>query len=371
MAAFYIQTNDNLVKLSGDLSYESITEALGYTPFNSESINGYATEQYVITKIADAKLDGSDIEIPVEDVKVNGKSVIDANRIANIEIPEVDFTGYATETYVDNKFDSIEIPEVDFTGYATEQWVEDKNYLTEHQDVSMLATKDELNNLDFYKVKNNPVINGIDDSFIIADEDNNVGLQLTESGLYVKDVFSGAHQLSQKADKSELDSKVNISDLPNLDEYATTTDVNAKFNNVQSIAMTASNDVSAMKGRVSTLENAGYATETYVDGKFDSIEIPEVDFTGYATEEYVDNSIKDFDFYSMDNNPIVKNEPGKLIFADESGNFGLCLESDNTLHVTDVVAGDHVLSAKADLSLVSELLSELQDLKEIVAGLQQ
>ena len=36
-----------------------------------------------------------------------------------------------------------DIPSLD--GYATEQWVENKNYLTEHQNISHLASKEELN----------------------------------------------------------------------------------------------------------------------------------------------------------------------------------------------------------------------------------
>lgn len=44
---------------------------------------------------------------------------------------------------VDLKADKTEIPSLN--GYATEDWVEGKNYLTEHQDISGLATKEELN----------------------------------------------------------------------------------------------------------------------------------------------------------------------------------------------------------------------------------
>lgn len=44
---------------------------------------------------------------------------------------------------VDLKADKTEIPSLN--GYATEDWVEGKNYLTKHQDISGLATKEELN----------------------------------------------------------------------------------------------------------------------------------------------------------------------------------------------------------------------------------
>lgn len=43
---------------------------------------------------------------------------------------------------LETKADKADIPSLD--GYATEAWVESKNYLTEHQDVSYLATKAEV-----------------------------------------------------------------------------------------------------------------------------------------------------------------------------------------------------------------------------------
>lgn len=49
----------------------------------------------------------------------------------------------ALKSEVNLKANKTEIPSL--TGYATEEWVEGKNYLTEHQDISDLATKEELN----------------------------------------------------------------------------------------------------------------------------------------------------------------------------------------------------------------------------------
>ena len=65
-----------------------------------------------------------------------------------------------------------------------------------------------------------------------------------------------------------------------------------------------------------------------------------------ATKEELDTK----DFYEIQNNPIVNDGDGKLVFVDESGNIGLQLEADNTLYVKDVVAGDDVLSNKMDIT---------------------
>lgn len=57
----------------------------------------YATETYVTSAIANAKLEGSDVVIPVEDVKVNGTSVI-TNRVA-----QIDLSNYASKTDLNSK----------------------------------------------------------------------------------------------------------------------------------------------------------------------------------------------------------------------------------------------------------------------------
>lgn len=77
----------------------------------SEIPKEYATQQFVITKIAEAQLEGSEVTIPVTDVKVNGKSVV-VDNIANITIPEIDDvpTDTATQSWViDNYYNKSDI----------------------------------------------------------------------------------------------------------------------------------------------------------------------------------------------------------------------------------------------------------------------
>lgn len=127
MATFYTQLENKLLKISGELTAENISKALGYVPVDSSTMDNYATKDEV-----------SDL--------------------------------------------------VDLTGYATEEWVENKNYLTEHQDISHLATKQEVSNIDFYNINNNPIVNNGDGKLLFVDENGYIGLQLEEDGLYVKDV---------------------------------------------------------------------------------------------------------------------------------------------------------------------------------------
>ena len=89
------------------------------------------------------------LEASINDKLTNyyNKSEVD-NKIANVK---VDLTGYATEDYVDNKVATLDVSGqlVDYAKKTdlptkTSQLENDSNYLTEHQDISALATKEEV-----------------------------------------------------------------------------------------------------------------------------------------------------------------------------------------------------------------------------------
>ena len=118
---------------------EAWVESQGYLK-EHQDISGLATK----TELNEAKdnLQGN----------ITSLSESVARDIANVD---VDLTGYATEawvqsqdyaskSYVDN---AVSSSSVDLTGYATETWVQNQGYLTEHQDISNLATKTELNSV--------------------------------------------------------------------------------------------------------------------------------------------------------------------------------------------------------------------------------
>ena len=86
-------------------------------------LEGLATETWVSAEIAKAQLEGEDIDL-------SGYATKD------------DIKDFASEQFVADEIAKIEIPTLD--GYATEAWVGEQGFLTEHQDISGLATKEEV-----------------------------------------------------------------------------------------------------------------------------------------------------------------------------------------------------------------------------------
>ena len=117
---------------------EAWVESQGYLK-EHQDISGLATK----TELNEAKdnLQGN----------ITSLSESVARDIANVSVPEgvateawVQSQDYASKSYVDN---AVSSSSVDLTGYATETWVQNQGYLTEHQDISNLATKTELNSV--------------------------------------------------------------------------------------------------------------------------------------------------------------------------------------------------------------------------------
>ena len=399
---------ENILSNKADISY--VDDKI--SSIDIPSLDGYATESYVITKVAEAKLEGSDITIPVQDVKVNGQTVV-KDMIANIDltsyaknsdIPSLD--GYAKTTDIpslDGYAKTTDIPSL--SGLATEQWVEDKKYLTKHQDITHLATKEELDNKDFYEIHNNPILNTEDGKLLFVDESGNIGLQLeADNTLYVKDVIAGENILSNKADISYVDDKLSSVEIPSLDEYAKLSDIPevpsldgyAKTSDIPSLdGYAKKTDIPSLAGYAKTADIPsldGYAKKTDIPslaGYAKTSDIPSLDgyaktadipsLNGYATEQWVEDKkyltehqdithlatkdeLNSKDFYEIQNNPILNTEDGKLLFVDERGNIGLQLEADNTLYVKDIYCSD--VSFSYLLNYISQLENRIVQLEQ-------
>ena len=133
-------------------------------------LEGLATEEFVKTKINEAALSSKDIdlskyytkdevnelipdtsnfvkkdEIPVVPTKVS-ELENDTGYITAADLPETDLSNYynksETEALVNEMVNGIVIP--DTSNFITMKDVEDKGYLTEHQSIEHLATKEEL-----------------------------------------------------------------------------------------------------------------------------------------------------------------------------------------------------------------------------------
>lgn len=120
-------------------SYSAVKSVNGMTgdvvievPEAEVDLTGYATEEYVAKKIAEAELAEGEVDLSAYYTKSETDKKIED---AVAAIPEVDLTDYAkkseipsttglaTVSYVDEKFNSVDI---DLTGYATESYVTQK-----------------------------------------------------------------------------------------------------------------------------------------------------------------------------------------------------------------------------------------------------
>ena len=307
---------------------------------------------------------------------------------------------------IEQQIANIEIPSLD--GYATESWVNDKNYLTQHQDISHLATKtevnDSINDIEFFSIKNNPIADTEDGNLIFVDETGNIGLKLDkDNNLTVADVVAGEHILSNKADKSDLeglatesyvitkvaeaklegsdivipvqDVKVNgqtvikdmVADI-DLTPYAKTEDIPSLDGYVQSFELpnfdefAKTNDIPSTEGLVTEdfVTSQGYLTEVPAE----YVTNMELNSKGYATKM----ELNSLDFDHINNTPFTNDENGELNIVDEQGNVGLKLDGE-CLYVKDVVAGEHILSNKADASLIEDLQNQIAELRALVESL--
>ena len=184
-------------------------------------------------------------------------------------IPEVNLEGYATEDFVREAIASIEIPEVElYDDTELRNLINSKadtdhlheEYLTEHQDISHLATKAELPNIDGLA----------SESYV---DEKVAGIEIPET------------DLSNYYTKSEVYTKEEVNALlphEEIEEVRTT---------VQTIVPTVEKvEVILPKVEEEILPAVETVAElrSWVENK-DYLQ--DIDLNGYATEEYVDNAI--------------------------------------------------------------------------------
>ena len=415
MATFYIQLKDRLLQISGELTAENISKALGYVPVDSSTLNNYATKEEVsslvdmsmveeLTQRVDNisfdnlkdnpfLLDGSG-ELNIVDEQGNVIAKVDSNGIHSVDFiagehrltDKIDATaldGLAKETWVTEYVaKTVTEGKVDLTGYATEEWVEKQGF----------AQQSDLENIDFNTLKENPFSDDENGELNITDDNGNVILKVNENGLQTVDVIAGDHILSNKVDKETGKGlstedfttalKTKLQSLSNYDDTTITNAINTlredfdtlvsgdtttaikTFNEIIAF-LNGVEDTESLEGIIASIEQQianieipsldGYATESWVN---DKNYLQHQDISHLATKTEVSNSINDIEFFSIKNNPIADTEDGNLIFVDETGNIGLKLDKDNNLTVADVVAGEHVLSNKADKSDLEGLATE-------------
>lgn len=235
-------------------------------------------------------------EVPVKGITLNGaEQTPDENGIVKLTL-------------------SAEDVDVNLDGYATEDWVKEQGYLTEHQDISNLATKDEipttvaqLTDADNYALKTEiPSIDGLaTKDEVDAKQDTITDLETIRTGAAAGATALQADDLTGYATETWVENKGYLTEHQSLEDYATKTDLvnaissvykyqgsvenyeslpteNLTKGDVYNVEETGDNyawtgeawdklggtvDLSnyALKTDIPSLE--GYATQTWVEGK--------------------------------------------------------------------------------------------------------
>lgn len=421
MATFYIQLENRLLQISGELTAENISKALGYVPVSPNVTNELSQRVDNITfdSLKDNPFlqDGSgELNIVDEAGNIIAKVSSEGIRTVEVLVGEHRLSEKANKSDLPTKLSDLDndtnyitladIPTVNIPSldeYVTEEELNSKGYITQHQDISHLATKAEVSDIDFYNIKNNPVINSETGKLLFVDESGNIGLQLEDAGLFVANVFAGPHVLSNKADKSEV--PTSTSQLTNDSGYITKPvvdqaiaslvdsapetldtigEIASALKNNANIVDVLHQSISSKQNTIEDLEaiRAGASLgatalqeipEEYVtrdeipslpslDEYAKKDDIPSLD--GYATQAWVNNKnyateedLSSIEFNSLQNNPLVEDSNGEFNLVDDLGNVGFKVNQEG-LFVKDVIAGNHVLSNKANVSDIPDAVTE-------------
>ena len=145
------------------------------------------------------------------------------NRVEVLENkPNVDLSNYVTSEQLENKHyltqhqpldNLVTKEELNSKGYVTDEVLNSKGYLTEHQNISHLVTNDELNSKGY-----------------LTEEVLNSKNYLTEDVLNTKNYLTQHQDLSSLVTKQELENKHFLTEHQTLTHLATTSDLEALRN---------------------------------------------------------------------------------------------------------------------------------------------
>ena len=168
MATFYIQLENRLLQISGELTAENISKALGYVPVDSSTLNNYATKDEV-SSLVDMSM--------VEEL---------SQRVDNISFDSLKDNPFlhdgSGELNIVDESGNV-IAKIDADGIHSVDFIAGDHKLSDKADKSEIPFSDDGNG-----------------ELNIVDENNNIGLRLNGDGLYVKDVIAGDDVLSNKMD---------------------------------------------------------------------------------------------------------------------------------------------------------------------------
>ena len=178
----------------------------------------YLTEHQPLTEVNNRLdvLEARPIVTPYNDTALSDRVTALENK------PNVDLTNYVTSEQLENKHyltqhqpldNLVTKEELNSKGYVTDEVLNSKGYLTEHQNISHLVTNDELNGKGY-----------------LTEETLNSKNYLTEDVLNTKNYLTQHQDLSSLVTKQELENKHYLTEHQTLTHLATTSDLEALRN---------------------------------------------------------------------------------------------------------------------------------------------
>lgn len=326
--AIYVQLADRLLKVSNDVSLETITDALGYVPFNGE-FNELKNSPFT------------------EDNSGEYNVVDEAGNI----ILKINQDGVKTTKLHLSKGDVQE--QIDGLGGRC------SDLETELENLGL-----DIENISFESLKDNP-ITITEGEFIIMDDQDpaNIGLKLNTEGLFVRDVYLDGNSVKEKLGEID-DTFLNVdgeltqiktdienlnSDLDNFkftdlndnpiditgNEFIITDDQNPanvgfKLNDAGIFVKDVIIDGESIKGKFGEVDNR----LSNLDG-----EIVRID----GEIENIHTEIDNISFENIKNNPIDVSGSEFIIMDDqEPSNVGLKLNSEGLFVKDVIIAGESV-----------------------------
>ena len=244
----------------------------------------YATTGYVTQKIAEAKLEGEEIDLSgyATQTWVNQQGFltsIPSDYAKKSDIPSVE--GYVTQTWVSNQGYLTAVP----SEYVTETELSNKGYLTGIP--SDYAKKSDIPSLDGYaKTTDIPSLNGYATQTWVGQQG------------YLTSIPS---DYAKKSDIPSLDGYAKTTDIPSLNGYATQTWVNQ-----QGFLTSVPSDY-AKKSDIPSLD--GYATQTWVSNQGYLTAVP----SDYAKKSDIPTLAKvatSGSYNDLDNKPTIPSVDG-------------------------------------------------------------
>ena len=277
--------------LQGNIT--SLSESVARDLANVDSA-GYATETWVQNQ--GYLTEHQDISGLATKTEVTNLSESVARDIANVSVPEgvateawVQSQDYASKTYVN---EAVSSSSVDLTGYATETWVENQGYLKEHQDISGLATKGELNSVS-QSIQTD--ISNLATKGELNEAKNNLQGNITNLSESVARDLENV-DLTGYATETWVQSQGYLKEHQDISGLATKTELNEAKDNLQGNITSLSESVARDLANVD-VDLTGYATEAWVQSQDyasksyvdNAVSSSSVDLTGYATETWVES----------------------------------------------------------------------------------